>query len=370
MFERFAYEAGTTNVISVDVSSAPVINQKSGRTFSGTTIPNYRTLRSSNGFLPTTNCSDFIYNLRGNPVEYCEYEYGEWGKRVSLVVLNVRALDWYSIPGDGSELIDIVWSKLRRKVLDQDFNAPVFLAEAGKTVDMIVNTATRLTRAYSAFRKGRLKVMFDELGVTPRTSGNSWLEYKYGWMPLLMDIHGGAKFLAEREFKPKIQTLKATSKKTLDILTASQPSLVGKTDFVAKAWVTVRLNEPNVATVNRLGGLNPLLVAWELVPFSFVADWFVNIGDCLAEATAFAGVQVLTSGQSLSSTFNGKVVASDEFQKRGETQAYLRLYARSDSLQILPTLRVKSDPLDLSKIVTSAALLRQVTSRGRSSARL
>lgn len=32
--------------------------------------------------------------------------------------------------------------------------------------------------------------------------------------------------------------------------------------------------------------LNPFVTAWELVPFSFVVDWFVNVGDWLQSQTA------------------------------------------------------------------------------------
>lgn len=36
----------------------------------------------------------------------------------------------------------------------------------------------------------------------------------------------------------------------------------------------------------RFGLLNPLEVIWELVPFSFVADWFLPIGDYLSALDA------------------------------------------------------------------------------------
>lgn len=33
-------------------------------------------------------------------------------------------------------------------------------------------------------------------------------------------------------------------------------------------------------------GLNPFVTAWELVPFSFVVDWFANIGDWVLAQTS------------------------------------------------------------------------------------
>jgi hypothetical protein len=45
----------------------------------------------------------------------------------------------------------------------------------------------------------------------------------------------------------------------------------GKIDF--------QIENPLTNTLSSLGLTNPLNVAWELVPFSFVVDWFIPIGD-------------------------------------------------------------------------------------------
>lgn len=33
---------------------------------------------------------------------------------------------------------------------------------------------------------------------------------------------------------------------------------------------------------------DPAVTAWEVVPFSFIADWFINIGDAIAAFSPFA----------------------------------------------------------------------------------
>lgn len=359
----------------IDTQSFPVDADLDQRSFGGSRTPGYRAIRNRKGVIPTLSCSDSISRFTSRSVTYDEYEYGWFGKRLARRTTNNRILEWYSLPTDGSDLIDQVWSKLRRKVLDQDFNAPVFLAEAGKTVDMIAHTAKRLALAYSSFRKGRLIEVAAQLGIAPlkngtrtrylgsldpKIIGNAWLEYKYGWMPLLMDIHGAAKHVAELPFKRQFPRFKASVSQDQMISTETSVSLQGRLQTNAKAWVLVSVNHTDAAVANRLGGLNPLYVAWELIPFSFVADWFINIGDCIQELTAFQGVTILDSGHSYSSTFNGKFVANDGSQDRAVTKAYLRTYTRSPYLQSMPTLQVKSNPLSLSKIVTSAALLRQL----------
>jgi len=42
---------------------------------------------------------------------------------------------------------------------------------------------------------------------------------------------------------------------------------------------------------SQLGFVNPVSVAWQLVPFSFVVDWFVNVGQFIGSYTDFVGVE-------------------------------------------------------------------------------
>lgn len=52
----------------------------------------------------------------------------------------------------------------------------------------------------------------------------------------------------------------------------------------------VTVNNPNLLLLNKLGLLNPASIAWELVPYSFVLDWFANINTVLSQFTDFAGL--------------------------------------------------------------------------------
>jgi hypothetical protein len=50
-----------------------------------------------------------------------------------------------------------------------------------------------------------------------------------------------------------------------------------------------KVDDANLVLLNSLGLLNPLQVAWELVPFSFVVDWILPIGSFLEAATGTIG---------------------------------------------------------------------------------
>lgn len=64
----------------------------------------------------------------------------------------------------------------------------------------------------------------------------------------------------------------------------------------AGLWV----DNPNLFLANRLGLINPVLSAYELAPWSFVFDYFVNVSQWLGAFTEFAGVNVIDPFYTLS----------------------------------------------------------------------
>jgi len=56
-----------------------------------------------------------------------------------------------------------------------------------------------------------------------------------------------------------------------------------------KFSVTYAVTSPAVASAKEIGLTNPLLIAWELLPFSFVADWFIPLGSYIGNMDATIG---------------------------------------------------------------------------------
>lgn len=54
-----------------------------------------------------------------------------------------------------------------------------------------------------------------------------------------------------------------------------------------------RVDNEILRTLSQLSLTNPLEVAWELVPFSFVVDWMLPIGDYLSNMSALHGIEPL-----------------------------------------------------------------------------
>lgn len=57
----------------------------------------------------------------------------------------------------------------------------------------------------------------------------------------------------------------------------------------AKLVYNVRCEDSLKAVAANTGISNPALLAWELLPWSFVIDWFIPVGDYLESLSAFDG---------------------------------------------------------------------------------
>lgn len=143
----------------------------------------------------------------------------------------------------------------------------------------------------------------DRFGRT-KTFGNLFLEYHFGWEPLAKDIIDGCVTLATPA--KRLWAKGRGSSEISSVVTTSDHNSIGSggTSRIRKGtWVSTMsaccvINNPNVAVNAQLGLLNPLSIAWELVPFSFVVDWFVNVGQVLSSMTDFMGCTISNSWHS------------------------------------------------------------------------
>jgi hypothetical protein len=127
---------------------------------------------------------------------------------------------------------------------------------------------------------------------------------QYGWKPLLHDAYSGAQFLAHQLSAPAVKrytaVLTSASLKTAPLDTVSAGSYSGALLVTRKCsrQIIAFLSESNVSALTNL--IDPLTVAWELMPYSFVVDWFAPIGSYL-------------SARGLSSQITGEFVTTHLF---------------------------------------------------------
>jgi hypothetical protein len=192
--------------------------------------------------------------------------------------------------------------KLREKIVGSDFDMSVFLGEGRQTLALIADTARRLANALAGFRGCDPGKVARALGARParvrdimrknpggrklspsqaaQAAASAWLELQYGWMPLLKDAEGAAQALAQQLNEPAVQTYRARKKVPLACVVSSSNIKTWTYRGEIRGQLIAKLKEVNVASLNGL--TDPSSMLWELLPWSFVADWFIPIGSYLS----------------------------------------------------------------------------------------
>lgn len=212
-----------------------------------------------------------------------------------------------------------VYNKAVRKLIEaaqteMSANLAQDFAQIGQTVRLVVDTTSRITRSLKRLKKLDLVGAADELLAGKRnaeairkkmrlaktkTLADNWLELQYGWKPLLQSIDGTmratANYLASGS--PVVREVSASAKKatraSIGIFDVMWGYRIGHrvtmTDQVCKLGIRFGVDSNLKAYLSQLGFTNPVNLAWEVLPFSFVVDWFLPVGPYLESLSAWDG---------------------------------------------------------------------------------
>lgn len=276
--------------------------------------------------------------------------------------------------GNDSNTMNRVNVQALLKAKDQNIHVGNAIAESRKTVSMIGDRVMRLYKGYRLARKGKFGDAARELGVTHRRKGqgaaNSWLELQYGWMPLLSDIHGGYQELT-KDRKQSGHIIKVSKSATSTVVGTSNAGAYNKTvstiDKRVKLIYWYRLESPGLAQASSVGLVDPLEIAWELTPWSFVVDWMIPVGDVISSLSATVGMQFLSG--TVSSVNKGRHVSTwsnpTDIYGRGKATGIVNTFDfyRTVLLQPkMPAFYVK-DPFSTAHFENAIALLRGLIKR-------
>lgn len=291
--------------------------------------------------------------------------------------LNDPDLKWPSYPGTLSKRAE---TDCLLKVRDMKINLAQFFAEGRKAVEMINNRAYKLAWSYRLARQGNFRGAFRELGYRPKggmsTVGKSvsrdYLEVVYGMLPFMNDLYGLSEEVNRKTVvQPFRFTVRSTAKqpftKTVDA--GSRAGSRAVFDIVGHQYyrcsLTYEVDNSSYAIAGRLGLINPVEVAWELVPFSFIADWVLPVGDWLGAMSADAGLKFIsgTGSRGVQYTYTGRTIpdgtayyASGDIRCSGTTHTGGRgIYTSTP----IPGLYLKN-PLSTTHVVNTVALIRSM----------
>jgi hypothetical protein len=163
----------------------------------------------------------------------------------------------------------------------------VDIAQSGEVVKML-RDARKLTVYVLSFKKNYLRQAWRDFshGGRSKKVGSKWLEFQYGWKPLAQSLYDSVHTTLNRLPNLMVCEGRSNSSETINRTLDSSvfPSNLSATQkyiYRKRAWVKARFAPSHSfnESVARYTSLNPVSIAWELTPYSFVVDWFVDIGD-------------------------------------------------------------------------------------------
>jgi hypothetical protein len=205
--------------------------------------------------------------------------------------------------------------------------------------------------------------------------GVIWLTWQYGIKPLMNSLWGTFDALMHRRIHSYVR-LKGKSREMFwyeKIVPIVPPGIRCKVDrnFRSRCLMVCEYRLPPSTQQQLLGytSLNPAVIAWELLPLSFVADWVINIGGYLRALEGASAYQqnfvrgycvmgYLDAQQAVLGGSNGSVLQNNFLNMSGrayQRMAYkYRFVLSTQPFPMVPTFHVN---LGWQRLLSAASLL-------------
>lgn len=199
---------------------------------------------------------------------------------------------------------------VRLKVKKESVNLGASLAEYRQTANMFKKTALGLFNMYRGIKKQTFKSLKKNLRHKPYVKfvngkpsqtyfrkhfgpndiTDAYLMTRYGINPLMGDIHSS---LMKLRLKSLQDIWRKSYVKLEETIPVSDDGVIGTIKQSVKATCYTQLKADGDFTIG-----NPLELAHELTPYSFVLDWMFNLGDILSSLDAFKNVHSMIGSAS------------------------------------------------------------------------
>lgn len=366
-FQEISRNGGV--VMSPLTSEKYAVNADKGETWTTPVTVSFTcTAFSATGTAPNSN---LVYSISWTSAAATKY-----GFVLTDSILNSFKASQLSLSHvDGAPAINMAYSKMSQAELD----LPLMLAEANKTISLLALTAMRLAKLVKGVKKQAAQlaagkfpnVSWKDIPTSTKEFSSLWLEYRYGWRPLLMDLTKAVEYLKKspaltprRTFRGFNEDLSDTS---IDWTTSEggfSYRFVGSitTDRIARAGVLTEI-DLGLETLRDLGGFNMAGTAWELIPYSFVVDWFIDVKGILASMNPNPAVKPLGSWCTYTSEkkFSGVVHVTHTASGQTKSLNYSAIVRKQLRDVGVVTNYINLDVnLDIYKLIDAAALLRML----------
>lgn len=203
-----------------------------------------------------------------------------------------------------------------------------------------------------------------------------WLEYRYGWTPLISEAQKAIGLYNHTYRTGQLIRSKSSSDDTensTDIYASgTEPyfhfsgEIRREYKFKYRGFAYATIVDLN----KKLIQIDPFVTAYELLPYSFVLDWFIDLGSYIQATTPVSGVKLLGAGASVKTTGStsltgwmesaalaGNKSSGSSYQMHSVTYAD---YWRFPYTATLPSLNTR---MTLNRAIDAYALLRNNVER-------
>jgi len=240
--------------------------------YAGENTPSYYKRLRKGELLPATSWSQGkvegnwsgSHHRYDNASGYTMFTESNWSHPATLVPweMSLTELSNYGAGYDSAAQVQ----RAAASIYAQGHDSLTFLAELHKVARMFRQLRANLAKLL----KGK-------------NLASSWLEYRYGWRLLYYDIIDIQKAAANLESTRKRFTQRSGTTASDTYVTSGiynsgyldfTVTLTTKVDISIRGTVTADIEPPNFR-------FNPINTTWELVTFSFIIDWILDIGTWL-----------------------------------------------------------------------------------------
>lgn len=199
---------------------------------------------------------------------------------------------WDNVP---QGVINRARSSAMNKLSPSDLDLSVVFGEGKETLQLLFQSSRKLFQGLHAIKRKDYKALKKIFGPTKdgpaKDVSGLYLQYKFGWRPLMNDIHGAYNLLQKGINEQPLQ-VKATAVEShlASASTSGRFQVHGTGKKGCQIGISYRVTDPVLAAKAQVGLANPIATAWELVPMSFVFDWFIPVGDILGALGARLGM--------------------------------------------------------------------------------
>jgi len=288
------------NTAGTVIGSGSYTNQADGGSklvSSGQCTPGFHKKRRSGQLLPYTNWfqEEFSGTLGVHPsrIKYTGNQAGDYfsdwitGTRPSIYEAPIRYLNDSTLASIAPDVSYLLNQAAASAYSSHSYDLGTFLGELPETLKMLSNTVQRFKDIKD--RKFRKLKHFDPHSFL--------LEARYGWSPMYRDLKAMHKqFLRQQKAITRVVGRSQASASTSASWTTTTSDAMRTITYAWQDAITVTCMASVAADYTQSAWkLNPVATGYELIPYSFVVDWFWNLSQAIRASSLILGASALTA---------------------------------------------------------------------------